>query len=112
MSLLELAIPLIVDVLLLVVTPIPWPKIIVIISCDVCLCIKCLVLWRFVGCAPQKKDAGESSNPENDEQNSCQANALELISVQKLQFAAIETLIDQPQQGLVTETEISKKKPS
>jgi hypothetical protein len=95
MSLVEVAIPLIVDVSLLVITPIPLPKIILIISCDVCLCIKGLVLWRFVGCAPQKKDTEESSNVGNDRQNPIQAKALETIPIpiQKLQFAAIETSI-------------------
>ena len=93
MSLFEIAIELIVDVSLLVITPIPLPKIILIISCDVCFCIKCLVLWRFVGCAPQKKDPEESSNAENDRQNLSQAKALEPIPTQMLQFSPIETLI-------------------
>ena len=93
MSLLEVAIPLIVDVSLLVITPIPLPKIILIISCDLCLCLKCLVLWRLVSGAPQKKDAEESSNAANDRQNPSQAKELEPIPTQKLQFAAIETSI-------------------
>jgi hypothetical protein len=93
MGLFEVAIPLIADASLLVITPIPLPKIVLIISCDLCLCIKCLVLWRFVPCAPQKKDAGESSNAKDDRQNPSQAKAIEPIPTQKLQLAAIETSI-------------------
>jgi hypothetical protein len=93
MSKFEIAIPLIVDVSLLVITPIPLPKIILIISCDLCLCIKCLVLWKLVGGAPQKKDGEESGNAANDRQNPSQAKELEPIPTQKLQFPAIETLI-------------------
>jgi hypothetical protein len=56
-SLFEVAIAVIVDVSFLVITPIPLPKIFLIISCDLCLCVKCLVLWRYAACASQKKDA-------------------------------------------------------
>jgi hypothetical protein len=101
-----------VDVSLLAITPIPLLKIIFIITCDLCWCIKCLVLWRFVGCAPQKENAEDSLNSKNDGQNPTQAKSLGSIAIQELQFAAIETLIVWPQQGFATEVQISNKKPA
>lgn len=112
MSLADVAIPIIMDVSLLVIYPMPLPKIILIMSCDLCLCIKCLVLWRFVCCAPWEKDAEEYWDAKNDGQNPSQAKSLEPISIQKLHLAAIETLIVSPQQGLMTEIQRSNKKGS
>jgi hypothetical protein len=111
-SLFEVAIAIIVDISFLIITPIPLPKIFLIISCDLCLCVKCLVLWRFVACASQKKDAEESSNAENDAENPSQGKLLESITSSHPQLAAVEDLIDQPQKVWTPEIESSKRKPS
>jgi hypothetical protein len=84
MSLFDVAIPIIMDVSLLVlIDPIPMPKIVLIMGFDLCLCIKCLVLWRFVCCDSQNKDAQESSNARNGEQSPSHVRLLEQISTSK-----------------------------
>jgi hypothetical protein len=60
---------LIVDVLFLCITPIRWFQIVLTIACDLSLCMKCLVLWRYVAFPLQKKDAEESWNAQNDIEN-------------------------------------------
>ena len=70
MSAARLALPVLVNVLVLVIFPVQICRRVLIIVCEICLCVKCLVLWRFVSSAPQKKDV-EKKDVENklDAQN-------------------------------------------
>ena len=69
MSLLRVGQVITVDVLFLSITQIRWFQIVLAIVCDILLCMKCLVLWRYVSCPTQTKDAEKSSNSQNDEEN-------------------------------------------
>ena len=51
-----------------------------IIASDLCLCIKCLVLWRLVPCASEKKDVEKSLIAQTDGKSPDQANEIQNLN--------------------------------
>jgi hypothetical protein len=105
-----------VDVIFLVITDVPWLKVVLMTASDVCLCIKCIVLWRYASHPPQPEFTNQcceyhNSGEELDQTSLIGPSGEELDqtsligpdSIPSQQLPETETLEFQSLPGLITE---------